>query len=514
MQSLEELMQLLNSSNSNNFGISGGQISANAGSNANAMGSLGNGLMNSSAGGGSMLGTLQNGAAKAGNALSKAAPYANAAFGAMDVANSAKNGDYGRAGYDAVKTGASFIPVYGWAASAAMQAGEDIYDMFNAKKKQNQQKAMQMAQQSAENQQQQMKNQPQLVNDLSMQLGQQATQVEPLQGQVLLNNYQPLADVPNTSGTAIGNAVSDYMNGGGQQLQLPVMASAPQQAASQGGFFDKLANGLNDFSRGYKENYNNSFDPNNLTANQFVETKVTPGDAKMLEQFQNNLRKEGYNDDVITGVAEKRNSGYKPIADYINAHPEMYEQKTTNYYDKGKMARFGEAMGTLAKFAQQPAVQALIAGGLTGVLSRDPLKGLNAAYQFGNARAKSNIYEQALKQYGIDAPTGFFSNVGPQDLNAIGNLYYKDLMDAYRTKLLEEQANYHQGIIEQRARSNDIKAEKNEIDRKPPVKKTIIEHIGGGSNNKGDKPAPKPTKITEQNNNTTPEKKPIKLVFE
>ena len=268
----------------------------------------------------------------------------------------------------------------------------------------------------------------------------------PLQGQVSTqNNMQLPSSVSQQAQLSLPTAAPQ---------QNPPQVAAPQQTApQQQGFLSKLANGLTDFSRGYNENLNNSFNPNNLSATKFTET-VAPNNTNLAD-YQKQLTLQGYSPEVVSAIADKKNSGFRNIDEWIKNNPNAYS--TTKTYDKTKMGRLGEAFGSLSRFAQKPGVQAAVAGGLSTLLTGNPMIGLGMAYKYGNQRAKNNIYEQALQKYGITPNPSVFGTVGPQDLNAIGNLYYKDLLDIYRNKQLEEQKSYHKGTLEQRTRANDIR---------------------------------------------------------
>lgn len=102
--------------------------------------------------------------------------------------------------------------------------------------------------------------------------------------------------------------------------------------------FHNLANGFDDFLAGYNENKNHSFDWNNLKSDD----------------------------------------------------------------SKGIMQRLGEGAGTVARIAQNPVAQGVIAGGLSGLLSGDPLYGLSSAYKYANSKYKANLFKDILEQQGVN----------------------------------------------------------------------------------------------------------------
>lgn len=120
----------------------------------------------------------------------------------------------------------------------------------------------------------------------------------------------------------------------------PALVVENQQTDEQmkQGVFDKLANGLGDFLTGYKENRENGFDPNNL----------------------------------------------RPVE------------------NKGFMQRVGEGVGTLTRMAHNPVAQGLVAGGLSTALTGNPLYGLGMANKFANNKMNSDLYQQILKNQGVN----------------------------------------------------------------------------------------------------------------
>ena len=134
------------------------------------------------------------------------------------------------------------------------------------------------------------------------------------------------------------------------------------------GLFDKFVSGIGDLTRGYEENRNNAFAPTNLQDKTFT-----------------------------------TDSGQT--------------------IDKGGMARIGEAMGTIGRMVNKPAVQALVADGLSTALTGNPLYSLGQAYKFGSNRAMGEVYKDVLNQYGVNVPElGMFGNISSNDMKNIGNM--------------------------------------------------------------------------------------------
>jgi hypothetical protein len=210
------------------------------------------------------------------------------------------------------------------------------------------------------------------------------------------------------------------------------------------GWLDKLANGIADFALGYNENRNNGFTPDNLTNNKFVITKEIPN--MQLQNYQQNLLNEGkYTPEQVKAISNKKNSGSKEIAKWIEENPQAYNPTTTEttYKDKSKMGRFGEFAGTVGRIVQNPTTQALIAGGLSTVLTGNPLYGLGMAYKFGNGRAMSDIYSGELAKQGVEVNPGMWGSLTSSDMNALMMPQYKQTANDILKARLDESARYH-----------------------------------------------------------------------
>lgn len=261
------------------------------------------------------------------------------------------------------------------------------------------------------------------------------------------------------------------------------------------GLIDKLVNGLTDFSRGFNENYNNGFEPDNLTNNQFTTDKVksteykAKTDSPVYQQYINSLKnakdangKPKYSQDVINAVSVGHNGGNKDVANWVNQNlnnANVYEPvHTYETVDKNKMGRTGELVGSMARWAKNPNVQALLAGGLSAAMTGNPLYGLGQAYKYGNARAMSNVYRDVLKQYGVETPdVGILGNITSNDMNNIGKMqenrvWHQYLNQRYNAELERKTAadkekqrhnKAQEGINQQNANSRSTSAEASKI---------------------------------------------------
>ncbi|DAB16858.1 TPA: hypothetical protein CPT98_07055 [Candidatus Gastranaerophilales bacterium HUM_19] len=150
-------------------------------------------------------------------------------------------------------------------------------------------------------------------------------------------------------------------------ISQPVQQTQPMQNPDEirKSAFGNIANGLDDFLAGYKENKTQGFNVNNLKADD----------------------------------------------------------------SKGMMQRLGEGAGTVARVSQNPVVQGIIAGGLSGLISGDALYGLSSAYKYANSKYKANLFKDILTQQGIDVG----NNNGIIDSNDLSRIlisrrYQKDFM--------------------------------------------------------------------------------------
>ncbi len=242
------------------------------------------------------------------------------------------------------------------------------------------------------------------------------------------------------NGLNLGNKdMSDYINAynssaaDGQQIRIPQSAEEIELARNGNfntksqqsgevsvndgeGWLNKLANGLEDLRKGYKENRENAFNPDNLRPND----------------------------------------------------------------DKNKMTRTGEFLGSLARIAQTPAAQGLIAGGLSALLTGNLGYGLKNGYNYANQRAMSNIYNKALKEQGIDVPESMWTNTNKDSMNALLEPKYKnekmELDKLYKNYMIDKM----QKDLENKQRDLDIKEYKAKHG-------TTVTHVstGGGSKRGG-----------------------------
>ena len=268
-----------------------------------------------------------------------------------------------------------------------------------------------------------------------------------------------------------------------------------------------------------------------------------------LQEYQEYLRGQGYDDNIVNGVAQGLNGGNKEIDDWIkqynagagkdnpinipqtdeeiaaakagtfnvptqaagaeenlkkglldkflsglgdlasgyqeNLNSEFKPENLQRDSSKSKMNRLGEAVGTLGRVIQKPAAQALLAGGLSAALTGNPLYGLGQAYKFGNNRAMSNVYENALREQGIDVPNaGLFGNYDAKDFGTLMTPQYKEAINKLAESKLKETELYHEALNQERERHNKemeaIQKQNADTNAYKAKNGTTITHVGTG----------------------------------
>lgn len=247
---------------------------------------------------------------------------------------------------------------------------------------------------------------------------QQAVQPLKLMQPSETKEYNPMTDMPT------------YLNGQGYPGDINYSAyndvpSVPIQEGqiAKQSLKNKLVNGISDFTKGYEENRNNAFSPENLLNDRFREVK------------------QGPSVDGESNISE------------------------INYTDKSKMGRLGEFAGSVARIANKPAVQAAVAGTVSTLLTGNPLYGAGMAYKFGSGKDKTNIYEQALKDYGVNINNGALTNLDRSDFSTLMAPKYKEKDAAIREDYYEDLKDWHIAQAEAKKEANQVRKEANQIRR-------------------------------------------------
>lgn len=229
------------------------------------------------------------------------------------------------------------------------------------------------------------------------------------------------------SSAATGAAMSNPV---GAIVALGAMAlnGANRKRARQAGQqAEQLANNAIEQNKSNLPTLENN--PINATVNNPVPNQIESSAMPMLRpaeaiipQSSDDLKKIAFHklangfDDFLAGYNENKNEGFN--WDNLKADD-----------SKGFMQRLGEGAGTIARISQNPVAQGVIAGGLSGLLSGDPLYGLTSAYKYANSKYKANLYKDILEQQ--DVSVG--NNNGIIDANDLSKIltsrkYQKDYM--------------------------------------------------------------------------------------
>lgn len=246
----------------------------------------------------------------------------------------------------------------------------------------------------------------------------------------------------------IASWIDQYNQGAGRfnPLGQSQIVQEPENQMLQGGVNQKsdlktnLLNGWRDFQRGYRENLTNGFQPSNLFNQQFSETVTRPNEQ--LVNYQNQLREQGIDENIINAVAEGKNSGNKDIANWIAQNPDALNPVTeTVNRDKTIMGRLGESLGTLSRVIDKPVTKSLLVGGLVGATGGSPADmlgyGIKAGGMAQQAQLRNNLYRQKLKQLGysdedLEKIKGY---IGDSEYKTISDGVYKENMADYRNQM-------------------------------------------------------------------------------
>lgn len=152
--------------------------------------------------------------------------------------------------------------------------------------------------------------------------------------------------------------------------------------------------------------------------------------------------------DFQTGYSENRNTAFKP------ENLMQYEGDS-----KGFMQRLGEGIGTTTRIAQNPAVQGLVAGGLSAALTGNPMAGLVNGYKFANTKNMSDMYQNQLKNQGIDTNVGATGRLTAKDFEALMTPSYKDAQNNLAREIANNRLLYQYDKLkrDEEYRNRDLK---------------------------------------------------------
>jgi hypothetical protein len=194
----------------------------------------------------------------------------------------------------------------------------------------------------------------------------------------------------------------------------------------------------------------------------------------------------GLLNDIRSGARENFATGF--------AAPNWEQTITPDGRKKGLGYRFGEGLGSFARFAESPLGRGLIMAGIVGASGGSGLEalGYGAGAGLGNqqARMKDKMYRNELEKMGFDT-TGITGYVGDDTFNKI-----------YQSKQLQDNAEYRNALLKGQQKDNEVNtqlalakleqekvnnATKNALEQqKLNLERLKIENEGKEGQNKGD----------------------------
>lgn len=293
------------------------------------------------------------------------------------------------------------------------------------------------------------------------------------------------------------------MTGGAAQVQQPSPIEEYQEYLKGQGYSDDVINGVpQGLNSGNKDiadwinQYNAGTGRNNpinipqtdeeiaaARAGTFNNNNFQTGNVTQTDQL-----KQGLLDKFISGIGDfsrgyeqNRNTAFKPE----NLREKSFTTPDGQTIAKNKMARLGEVAGTIGRMANKPAVQALLAGGISTALTGNPLYGIGMATRFANQRAMSNIYQNALAQHGINVEPGMFGSITSNDMNTLMQPKYKEQANEILKQKIDEQQRYHDLMMEYYRDKLKETHENNVANQQIKAYKvkngTVVRHVGSGS---------------------------------
>jgi hypothetical protein len=243
----------------------------------------------------------------------------------------------------------------------------------------------------------------------------------------LAQNQQALQDVVNNSniqGTMTGGA-SNVFNGNVQPNPIEDPISLYQDSLRQQGFNDDVVNGVRQgLNSGNKEIDQWIQQYNNGAGRENpINIPKTEEEIALARQGKFNLPAQEAQVEKLpdTSLINRFANG---LADFQKG---FQENRNTGFDprnlqsnpDKGGMQRFGEFMGTTNRVLNNPAAQALVAAGATALSGGGVGDVINSAYKYGSQRAMSDAYRNVLAKNGINIPETVFGNLTNKDIDAI-----------------------------------------------------------------------------------------------
>ena len=171
-----------------------------------------------------------------------------------------------------------------------------------------------------------------------------------------------------------------------------------------------------------------------------IDTETRNPETNEMELSRISKYQPGLLDDIRAGAKENFATGF--------AAPNWEETKTPDSRKKGFGYRFGEGLGSFAKFAETPLGRSLLMAGLVGATGGSGLEALSYGAGTGltnqQTRMKDTMYRNSLSSLGIDT-TGIKGYVGDDT--------YKNMIDA---RIAQENAAYRRMYYDNQKANQDL----------------------------------------------------------
>ena len=217
-----------------------------------------------------------------------------------------------------------------------------------------------------------------------------------------------------------------------------------------------------------------------------IDTETRNPETNEMELSRISKYQPGLLDDIRAGARENFATGF--------AAPNWEQTKTPDGRNKGLGYRFGEGVGSLAKFAESPLGRGLIMAGIVGASGGSGLEALGYGTGAGllnqQSRLKDTMYRNELGKMGFDT-TGIRGYISDDTFNKI--FQSKQLQDnaEYRNALLKGQRLENEALLAQKKAELEHKKASEAADRalksrELDIKEMQASNEGKEGQNKGD----------------------------
>lgn len=253
--------------------------------------------------------------------------------------------------------------------------------------------------------------------------------------------------IPTNNGTMTGGA-SNVFNGNAQPNPLEDPISLYQDSLRQQGFNDDVVNGVRQgLNSGNKEIDQWIKQYNNGAGRENpINIPQTEEEIALARQGQFNLPAKEGKADVEGTLFDKFINGIGDLASGYqeNSTTKFSPKNLQRDKNKGVMNRIGEFAGTMSRVAKNPLVYGTLAGGIAATMGNPFALGIGAKY--AQEKAMSDVYRNVLAKNGINIPETVFGNLTSKDMDAIMlpelKKIYYQSMADWRDKKLEDDKEY------------------------------------------------------------------------